>query len=136
MKINYNLIAIFNQAFDHVLMCKRSKDPYGGLYNLVGGKIDEHEDSLLAAYRELFEETNITKEQVTLTHFNDFLYYVPSIKIEVYVGWLHQEASIYGEENELEWISIEEDFFNSHKFAGDGNIGHIIKQVHLFKDMI
>jgi 8-oxo-dGTP diphosphatase len=29
---------------DEWLMCKRRKDPYKGLYNLVGGKIEKGED--------------------------------------------------------------------------------------------
>ena len=35
---NYNVIWVFNPSADKVLMCKRSKDPYKGLYYLVGGK--------------------------------------------------------------------------------------------------
>lgn len=34
-----NVIWVWNPAADKVLMCKRRKDPYKGLYNLVGGKI-------------------------------------------------------------------------------------------------
>ena len=32
-------------------MCKRTKEPYKGMYNLVGGKIEKENDSLNAAYR-------------------------------------------------------------------------------------
>ncbi len=38
-------------------MCKRTKDPYVGMYNLVGGKIEKDDDRLNEAYRELVEET-------------------------------------------------------------------------------
>jgi len=54
-----NVIWVFNPAADKVLMCKRHKNPYKGLYNLVGGKIEPDEGGLSAAYRELKEETNI-----------------------------------------------------------------------------
>ena len=50
---------------EKLLFCKRMKDPYKGKYNLVGGKIEPSEDGFVAAYRELEEETGITKEQVT-----------------------------------------------------------------------
>ena len=32
-------------------MCKRTKEPYKGMYNLVGGKKEKENDSLNAAYR-------------------------------------------------------------------------------------
>ena len=41
-----NVIWVFNPTADKVLMCKRHKEPYKGLYNLVGGKIEYGEDSL------------------------------------------------------------------------------------------
>ena len=40
----YNLIAVFNEAEDQLLMCKRKKNPYQGLANLVGGKIEKGEN--------------------------------------------------------------------------------------------
>ena len=52
-----NVIWVFNPTNNKVLMCKRHKEPYKGLYNLVGGKIEPDEDGLAAAYRELQEET-------------------------------------------------------------------------------
>ena len=61
MKRNVNIIVVFNQNKSKVLMCKRKKAPFKGLYNFVGGKIEPNEDHLQAAYRELAEETNISK---------------------------------------------------------------------------
>ena len=49
---------MFDKDMKNTLVCKRTKEPYMGMYNLVGGKIEE-EDGLKEAYRELFEETNI-----------------------------------------------------------------------------
>ena len=37
----YNIIVIFNDHADRVLMCKRRKNPYKGLSNFVGGKIED-----------------------------------------------------------------------------------------------
>ena len=60
----YNVIVVFNKEADKMLMCKRVKDPYKGLSNFVGGKIEAGEDGMSAAYRELFEETSITKNDI------------------------------------------------------------------------
>lgn len=44
MSINmkkFNLIVVFNENLDKVLFCVRAKKPYKGLYNFVGGKVEE-----------------------------------------------------------------------------------------------
>ena len=47
----YNCIMVYSQDESKLLFCKRTKDPYKGLYNLVGGKIENGEDGFEAAYR-------------------------------------------------------------------------------------
>ena len=51
-----NLVVVFNNNLDKALFCIRAKEPYKGLYNFVGGKVENGETNNEAAYRELFEE--------------------------------------------------------------------------------
>ena len=132
----YNVIAVFDESADHVLMCRRRKNPYKGLYNLVGGKIEMGEEGLASAYRELEEETSISKNDIKLTHLMDFTYHLPSIKVEVYVGRLNKDVSLYGDENDLEWQDINQNFFDTSRFAGEGNIGHIMEHILLSKELL
>jgi len=125
--LELNIIWVFNPSADKVLMCKRQKDPYKGLYNLVGGKIEQDEDGLAAAYRELQEETGIS--DIKLIHLMDMTYY-PYLssfhgKLEVYVGRINHDIPVCGDEKELIWIDVNENFFDMTRFAGEGNIGHI-----------
>ena len=48
-----NIIVIFDKDLTSTLMCKRTKEPYKGMYNFVGGKI-ENDNGLEEAYRELY----------------------------------------------------------------------------------
>ena len=128
-----NLIAVFTPDESKLLFCHRLKDPYKGLYNLVGGKLELGEDGLDAAYRELWEETGITREQITLTHVMDFVYYDEDCQLEVYTGTLREEVPVSGEENPLEWLGMDEDFFSLEKFAGEGNIGHILEHMKNYR---
>ncbi|ETP70943.1 ADP-ribose pyrophosphatase, partial [Lachnospiraceae bacterium JC7] len=61
-----NCIVVFNKVRDSILFCKRNKDPYKGLYNFVGGKVEPGELSDTAAYRELKEETGISDQDIQL----------------------------------------------------------------------
>ena len=130
----YNLVAVFSPDGDELLMCRRLKDPYLGLSNLVGGKIEPGEDPLAAAYRELFEETSIGREQITLTHLMDFTYPLDSCYVEVYVGRLHEPVQVHGDENALYWSDLNHNFFDSSLYAGEGNIGHILEHVALRRE--
>ncbi len=132
----YNLIVVFNKTEDRMLMCKRKKDPYKGLSNFVGGKIEENENGLAAAYRELWEETAITEKDIRLTHLMDFTYYLDSCYVEVYVGKLQGSVEVHGDENELYWSSLDQNFFDVHLYAGEGNIGHIMEHVVMAKDRL
>ena len=127
----YNVIVIFSRNIDKTLMCKRTKEPYMGMYNLVGGKIEKENDGLNEAYRELEEETNIKKEDVELIHFMNLTYVKWNKEIEVYYGILKKEVTLIEEVNKLEWVDVNDNFFDMTKYAGEGNIGHIIEEIKI-----
>jgi 8-oxo-dGTP diphosphatase len=131
MNILYNLVLVLNTTEDKVLMCYRSKDPYKGLYNLLGGKIEEGEDYIDSAYRELFEESGITIKDISLEPLIDFVWHPIHMEMKVFYGVLNKEVNVVDEVHKLYWIDINENFFDLNKFAGEGNIGHMIK---LFQD--
>ena len=124
----YNIIMVFSADNSRILFCKRKKPPYIGKLNFPGGKWEEGESFIEAAYRELKEETGIGKESVTpLYHLMDLTYYHVNSLIECYMCRLTEEVELIQETggNELEWISIVgTDFGNTEIFAGDGNILH------------
>lgn len=132
----YNLIVVFPPEGDKVLMCRRIKEPYKGLSNFVGGKIEPGEDGETAAYRELYEETGITGRDIKLIHLMDFSYPLDPCYVEVYAGQLTHETALSGEENPLYWSGLDCDFFDMKQYAGEGNIGHIMEHVKLNSDKI
>lgn len=127
----YNVIVVFNKDFDKTLMCKRTKEPYKGMYNLVGGKIEKENDGLNEAYRELKEETGINTSDIELTHFMNLEYISFNKTIEVYYGTLKRDVELIEEVNELEWVNINDNFFDMKTYAGEGNIGHIIEEIKI-----
>ena len=138
MMLRLNVIMLVDELGDHVLMCKRLRNPYEGLYNFVGGKVKEGEDDLHAAYRELREETGVTAADVCLHHLASFSYMsggagLPPYELQVYVGRLRHAVPVSGEENPLEWQHLAQNFFDLKRFAGDGSVGHIVESVRRYR---
>lgn len=121
-----NCIVVFNKDKSEVLFCKRTKEPFKGQYNFVGGKVEQDENSMNAAYRELEEETGISADDIKLYRMMDITYYHLNFVLELYVGTLQEDMELVEEVNPLEWLSIEENFADSDRFAGKQNIAHII----------
>jgi 8-oxo-dGTP diphosphatase len=56
----------------------------------------------------------------------DFKYFQrDACRVEVYFGKLKADIEVSGDENELVWLDVNENFFDMNRFAGEGNIGHI-----------
>ncbi len=124
--MNCNVILVLDREQRNILMCKRKKPPYQGHYNLVGGKIEPGEDGYHAAYRELWEETAIGRDAIQLFHMMTLSYPKEGTVLEVYAGTLLQDVDIHGEENPLQWITVDENFMDTTRFAGRGNIAHML----------
>jgi 8-oxo-dGTP diphosphatase len=129
----YNVILLYNAGGDKILMCQRRKPPYQGLRNLVGGKVEPGEDHTDAAYRELYEETAVARDAVDLLHLMDFAYHHPPCRLEVYAGKLKRDVAVHGDENALLWVDAQDDFFDGTRYAGEGNIGHMVE---IYKQII
>ena len=127
-----NLIVIFSKNLDKVLFCIRAKEPYKGLYNFVGGKVEDGETNDNAAYRELFEETGISRNDIELDHFMDLNYFKYENNLQVYYGILKNDVALVEEKNKLEWVLINDELLNNEKFAGNYNIPHIVRQIKVY----
>lgn len=104
-----NIIVVFNTKQDKALFCIRAKEPFKGMYNFVGGKVEVGETNDEAAYRELFEETGIPSKDIQLDHFMDLNYFKYENNLQVYYGILKHEVNLVEEKNKLEWVSINEE---------------------------
>ncbi len=132
MAKKYNILMVFSPDEAQVLMCLRRKPPYLGKLNFIGGKIEAGENSEAAAYRELWEETAIPEDALKLTHIMDLTYPLEEGNLcEVWVGRLRRCIAVHGEENELVWVDTDGDFSDVARFAGAGNIYHMMQYVRM-----
>ena len=98
----------------------------------MGGKVEDNETNDEAAYRELFEETEISNKEIELDHFMDLNYFKYENNLQVYYGILKQEVTLVEEKNKLEWVAIYDELLDNSKFAGNYNIPHIIRQIKVY----
>ena len=96
----YNVSVIFDKTEKKLLMCKREKDPFKGKLNFVGGKVEPNETEDEAAYRELYEETGISKNDISLTRVLDFKYYL-SIPLLCFFRFSGHAKALYPEFSDI-----------------------------------
>lgn len=129
-----NIIIVFNQEESEVLMCHRKKEPYKRLYNFVGGKKKNNENDFEAAYRELFEETGISNQDIVLDYLYKTQYFSDNIELQVFYGTLNKNVELVEEVNPLQWMDFSHDFADEKVFAGDGNIKHMLLLLRAIKE--
>ena len=129
--LKYSVIVAKHEG--KTVLCKHKERD---TYELPGGHIEQGENSESAAFRELFEETSITRKDIKLHRLMDFSYPFDDCYVEVYAGRLNKDVQVSGDENDLYWSTLECDFFDMSKYAGEGNIGHILVHINYNKDVI
>ena len=87
--------------------------------------VEENENNDEAAYRELFEETGISRKDIELDHFMDLNYFKYENNLQVYYGFLKQDVNLVEEKNKLEWVEFNDELLNNDRFAGNYNIPHM-----------
>lgn len=118
------LAIVFDEAKENVLMCWHVKQ---GRYNFIGGKSKVGEDLEDTTYRELYEESGITRDDVDL----QFLWqervacavpgFSPCWTLHVMTGILKKPVELREENNPLQWIPLSKhDVFQYFSF-GNGN---------------
>ena len=101
----YTLTLVFNERKDKVLLCVNKR----GIINYVGGKIEELENPEDASYRELREETGITKEDIDLKFLMQetvSLYTGECWSLYITAGILKHPVTLVEEKNKLFWWDI------------------------------
>ena len=121
----HTLTLVFNKDRTHVLLCNHLK--HGG-YNYIGGKVEELEDVFIASYRELFEETGISKDIIDLHFVRQEMVTTTNTDLSggvwsmfITAGVLKEDVTLVEEKNPLLWIPIADADTFLHKCVGNGN---------------
>lgn len=107
--MTYCLVIVFDKDAKHVLMERHVKL---NAYNFPGGKIEAGETEMEASYRELFEGTGISKDDVDLTFLRH-----ESVSLQeptgsnvwsmyIVCGVLKNDVKLVPEKNLLLWVDV------------------------------
>lgn len=66
----------------------------------------------------------------------NFQYEMSNIELQIYVGKINKNKELIEEVNHLKWVNAMENFSDSKKYAGEGNISHIIEQVKIYRERL
>ncbi len=94
---------------DQVLLLKVKRGGWAGLYNGIGGHLEQGEDPLTAADRELAEETGLSSVNQRLAGVVTVdTGTTPGIGLFVFVGEADPAAVFSGPAGTLEWVPLAE----------------------------
>lgn len=129
---------VFDEDFSHVLMIDRSKDPYQGLMNGIGGKVEPGEAPLTAMIREFNEEAfplcgSIYKLlQIVDLHFPNTGTVLHCYAIQVSMSHSSVLSWVIKDEGEVIWLDrLHSPWLmdvTSPYLAGDGNIPWLLRE--------
>ena len=119
----YTLTLVFNQQLSQVLLVMHHEQ---NMFNFIGGHIEDKEDEMDASYRELYEETGITKDDIDLVHVqSEYSWLDMPSNTEWYLyitaGVLKHDVELKEEKNKLYWVSPYNTEIILDKTFGDGN---------------
>lgn len=131
----YVLVLLFNEDMSKILLMKRKKNPYIGLYNGIGGKIDGSESVFECCLRETIEEINVNLDNpkllVTCTYpESNELHKNSNIELNVMYDITEESEFVENEEGTFEWLPV--DFVldtNNKCIAGYGNVGLFTREI-------
>lgn len=114
------LTVIFDKDIKHVLMCHHAKQ---NMLNYIGGKIRDVEQPLDASYREVEEETGITRDDIELFFIREEHVARPNTcwRLHVTTGILNKDVTLIPEKNALQWVAIDDLDTILRKTFGNGN---------------
>lgn len=131
----YTVCLLFNQEKTRLLLQKKEKTIYAGLFNGVGGKLEKNETPEECARREIKEETGISKLSRltwlgTLTLPNDCTYQNASpaeCVLHFYTAIMEEPWTQLDDQERLKEFSVPE-ALRHILLAGSGDLEYFIKQ--------
>lgn len=131
----YVVILLFNVDMSKILLIKRKKNPYLGLYNGIGGKIEENESVFECCLRETIEEINVKlfNPKLLVTYIypeSNGLHKNSNIELNVMYDIIKESKIEENEEGTFEWLPVEFVLDTNNKLiAGYGNVGIFVREI-------
>jgi 8-oxo-dGTP diphosphatase len=136
----YVVTLLFNEDMSKILLIKRKKNPYMGLYNGIGGKIEENESVFECCVRETIEEVNVklNNPRLLVTCIypeSNELHKNSNIELNVMYDVTDECEFEENEEGTFEWLPVEFVLDANNKLiAGYSNVGIFTREILKIED--
>lgn len=132
---HFVVIFLITRDLREVLMLKRLKDPFKGLFNGIGGLVKASETVYQVAYRECCEEIGEENTPVNLTWLVKIN--LPSaVTLDIFYALVDKFKLPDCNEGELKWVKVSDaKQIDNENIAGDGEIPYCLKFIeNIYKE--
>lgn len=130
----YILAIVFDNLLSRVLLIKKERGLYTGVYNGLGGKIEGEEHPCYTVYRKLYEEARITPDDIRSSWFltletnpEDWELYVFAVRLKDTKD-IEEYRGVITKKRQLSVWNVEELYdVRDNRLAGNGNLPYFIQ---------
>jgi len=138
--LKYVVCFLFSYDLTKCLMIHKIKGPFPNTLNGIGGKIEKFDPSIKsAAYREIKEETGLTKSDIISLNPLVKEVFPDKIELNAFYGRLKKTSKpIQMEEEKIQWYLVTELLDKNHNMAGINTpyfIEHSLYKLYLERDI-
>jgi len=129
----YTLVFLFNFDLSEIILQFKTRGTHPNKWCVPGGKIEIGETPYIGAPREMFEETDLTKDDLAHLHNNlyalaDIDFHLDNFKLYSFYGILKEGKTFnQKEDEELKWFKVYEVLHGFVNTVGSGELEFLIR---------
>lgn len=139
MSKNYSVCVLFNKDLTKTLLIKKAEGKlFAGMYNGLGGKLEQGETPVESCVREVWEESNELIKLTNPVHICTINYPLETpINLHAFYDVIDEINLPENREGTAEWLPVEFLLdFNNAKVVGEGNLAYFCRKALIIHNQL